>query len=354
MTEARKKILILFCGGTIAMQKSEETGSLVPAHGPEDLYRFEPGIVEIADIETRLIGNVDSAQMTAVHWKKLVEAIEASYYEYDGFVVTMGTNTLAYTSSALSFALTNIGKPVVVTGAQIPAEVISSDGRNNLVNAIRVATMALGGVFVVFGSKVMLGCRTQKVNEARLDAFSTINDTDFGQIGVSISINKDSNPSHNEPLIVQNDFEEKIVNLIVLPGLSGDFVRDLLEDGAKGLVLAAYGSGDIPYELLPTLEYASEQEVPVLVTTQCREGSTLMGLNDPGMKAVEAGAIQAFDMTLESAVVKLMWLLAQDIPFKRLKEVMYSNLRGEINPQKVKAYLDSELNAKLQLRLSQS
>ena len=337
-----KKILLLFCGGTISMRKNEQTGALDIAHGADQLFRLEPRIIELASMNVAQITNIDSANMSPRDWEKMVETVQNEYQNYDGFVVSMGTNTLAYASSALSFAMQNLGKPVVFTGAQIPAEAISTDARNNIVNALRVASMDLSGVFVVFGSKIMIGSRAKKLSESELDAFGTFNDSDFGEISIGIKINKPNRGRHNEAPIFKNGFYEDIVSLTSIPGLKVDYLKYLIDNGTKGIIFRGFGSGDLPYSYLPFFEYAREKKVPVVVTTQCR-GSTVLGLNDPGLKALDAGVIQAFDMSMESMSTKLMWLLAQKTEYSNFKRLFHSNMTGEINLMKTRFFINAEL-----------
>lgn len=342
MNSSIKKILLLFCGGTISMHKNEQTGALDIAHGAEQLFKLEPRIVELAEIDVVNLSNIDSTNMSPREWEKIVSTIQDKYENYDGFVVTIGTNTLAYASSAVSFAMQNLGKPVVFTGAQIPAEAISTDARNNLVNALRVSSMNLSGVFVVFGSKIMTGSRAKKLSESELDAFGTFNEGDFGEISIGIKINQANSGRHNNKPDIKNGFDENIISLTCIPGLKTDYLLSLVDSGTKGVILRGFGSGDVPYSYLPFLEYAKKKEVPVIVTTQCR-GSTVLGLNDPGLKALEAGVIQAFDMSMESMSTKLMWLLAQKISYSEFKKSFHRNMTGEINIKKTKFFINEEL-----------
>lgn len=342
-TSKKKKVLILFCGGTISMHKNEDTGALDVAHGADQLFKLEPRIVELAEIDIRFIDNLDSTNMTHLQWERMVAEIEKEYPNYDGFLITQGTNTLAYTSSALTWALQGVGKPVVLTGAQIPAEIISTDGRNNLVNALRVCTLDLGGVFVVFGSKIILGCRAKKVSESDLDAFKTLNKSDFGEIGVGLLIKDETKPSHNKPFKAVNGFEDNIVSITLVPGFRADYLVKMIDTGVKGIVLRGYGSGDIPYELLPVLEYAKTMKIPVVGTTQCPGGATVLGVNDAGLQALNAGLIQAFDMSMETMTTKLMWLLKQEVPYEKIAEKMHENMAGEIDTRKAKVILNKEM-----------
>lgn len=338
----RRKILIIFCGGTISMHKNETTGALNVAHGADQLFKLEPRIVDLAEIEIQQLMNVDSTNLTCTDWEKIVTTVQENYQKYDGFVITVGTNTMAYAASALSFAMQNLGKPVILTGAQIPAEAITTDARNNLANALRVASMDIVGVFIVFGSKIMLGCRTKKLSEADLDAFGTFNDSDYGEISIGIKINKPNPGKHSNLPNFRNGFNPNIVSLTCIPGVEIDYLRTLINNGTKGIVLRGFGAGDIPYTYLPLMKYARDHEVPVVVTTQCR-GSTIMGLNDPGLKALQAGVIQAFDMSMESMSTKLMWMLGQNVEYKNFKATFHQNMCGEINIKQSKFLINKEL-----------
>lgn len=334
-----KKILLLFCGGTISMHKNTKTKALEIANSPEQLFALEPRISEICDLSTVFIDNVDSTNFNCSHWEKIVETISDNYRKYDGFVVTMGTNTMGYCSAAISFALSNIGKPVAVTGAQIPAESLSTDSRNNLVNALRLVTMDLSGVFVVFGSRIIRGCRAKKVSESELDAFKTFNQKDFGEIGVGVLLNF-KQPRHSDDLVVKNGFDDRLVCLTLIPGLRSNVIVNLIDNDTKGIILRAYGSGDIPSNFIPALEYAKSKGVPIVVTTQCPGGATVMGLNDVGLKALNTGVTQAFDMCMEAMSTKLMWLLAQNYSYEKIKELMEKNLIGEVDASRSAAIME--------------
>ena len=329
--EYKKKILILFCGGSISMHKNEKTGALDIAHGADQFFKLEPRIVEIASIATRFIDNIDSTDLGKPQWEKLIDAIKEEYDNYDGFVITIGTNTMAYTSAALSFGLEQIGKPVILTGAQIPAEIISTDGRNNIVNALRVATMDLSGVYIVFGSKIILGCRAKKISESRLDAFGTFQASDIGEISVGIKIDKNAPKRNDKPIVIKNGFDDNIVSITLVPGLKADNIKLLIDRGVKGIVLRAYGSGDIPHCLHETLAYAQQKEVPILITTQCPGGATAIGLNSVGLETLKLDVIQVFDMCMEAMTTKLMWLLHQQIHYSEMKRLIQTNIRGEVD-----------------------
>ena len=337
------KTLLIFCGGTISMHKNPATGALETAYSPEQLLvDLAPRYKEVCEVETLFIDNIDSTNMTHLHWEKIVDTIYQNYSKYDGFVVTTGTNTMAYASAALSFALQGIGKPVVLTGAQIPAEMLSTDAKNNFINALRMSVEDASGVFIVFGSRVILGCRAKKVSESELDAFKTFNQKDFGEIGVGFVLNF-QHPRHTKPFSPQNGFEDKIACLTLIPGLNPEITKYMIDKGTKGIIFRAYGSGDMPYDFIPVLKYAQENKVPVVVTTQCPGGATVMGVNDVGLQALNTGVIQTFDMCMEAMSTKLMWLLGQKVSYEEIKEKMQKNFVGEVDSTKAAKIMGLEL-----------
>lgn len=337
----KRSILLLFCGGTISMTKTA-SGALDIAHGADQFFQVEPRMVELADISIEFVDNIDSTNATPKLWERIGDRIYERYNEYDAFIITTGTNTLAYMASALSFSLSNIGKPVVITGAQIPIEAISTDGRNNLVNALRVSSMDLGWVFVVFGSKLILWCRSKKVSEADLDAFSSFNAKDFWEIGIGIKINFESHRYHSNPLHLKNGFEENIMSVTLFPGISNNMLEKLLDIGAKWFVLRGYGTGDVSEYIFPFLKKCQNLQVPVVVTTQCR-GSTIMGIDTVGLQALKFWVIEAYDMSIETMTTKLMWIIKQGYEYQKIWEMMQRNFYWEIDTKRAKVFLNEDL-----------
>lgn len=326
------KVLVLFCGGTIIMEKTKEgildVGS--KKRSVNKLLRLEPKIHEVADVDIEYIDNIDSTNITAKHWDRMAQVIAKNYDTYDGFVLTHGTNTMAYTASALSFALQNLGKPVVLTGSQIPGDQIETDARRNFVNAVRVATMDLAGVYVVFDEEIMLGARSSKVSESRLDAFETINWDDAGEIRIDVRISDETKKRHDRPINLQIGFDDNIAVVTLFPQMNPKTLASALHEGVSGVILRGYGAGGISYAYLEILEELKKRKVPVVVSTQCVEGATLMHMDDVGTKALKAGVIQAHDMSIECTVVKLMWALKR-APYETVKEIIHHNYTGEIN-----------------------
>jgi len=326
------KVLILFCGGTIIMKKNKDGALAVPPkeEAIQSLMTLEPRLGDIANIEVLYIDNIDSANITSKHWDKIGKAIYQNYNKYDGFVITHGTDTMAYSASALTWILQDLGKPVVITGAQIPGNEIETDARRNFVNAVRLATMDISGVMIVFDEEIILGARASKVSESKLDAFETINWDDLGEIRIDIRLSEEHKKRHKRNVVLKQGFQDNIAVVSLFPQMVPTTLHAILKTGIKGLVLRGYGSGNISYEYLSVLKECKKRKIPVVVHTQCLEGATLMHLYDVGKQALDAGVIQAHDMSLECVTTKLMWAL-KHAPYKSIKEIMHTNFVGEIN-----------------------
>lgn len=330
----KKKILILFCGGTIIMQESADGALIVSAKEKaiKNLINLEPKLKEFVKLEVYYVDNIDSTNMNPKHWDRMTAIIAENYNKYDGFVITHGTDTMAYTASALSFSLQDIGKPVVLTGAQIPGSKIDTDGRRNFVNAIIVATMDIAGIMIVFDEEIILGARASKVSESKLNAFETINWDLLGEIRIDIRLSDERKFRHNRPLNIENGFEPNVIIINMTPGVSKKTLLTILDSGMEGVILSGYGPGNIAYDYLEVIKKAGEKKIPLIVTTQCLEGATSMHLYDTGKQALDLGAIQTYDMSLECVATKLMWAL-KHFPYEKIKEVMHTNYTGEINKE---------------------
>jgi len=215
--EDKKKVLILFCGGTIVMEGKRRwirwLSPIATDSAINILQNLEPRLSTIADYDIEFIANIDSTNITPSDWDKMLYQIKAKYQDYDGFVITHGTDTMAYTAAALSLAIIGLGKPVVLTGSQIPGEKIESDARRNLVNAFRVAIMDISGVYIVFDERIILGSRASKASESKLDAFLSINSEDAGEISIDIKIKDWVNKRNREPhqIEIRPGFESDIL-----------------------------------------------------------------------------------------------------------------------------------------------
>jgi L-asparaginase len=324
-------ILVLFCGGTLVMEEDERGSLLTPAldRAIENLLSMESRLDELAKIDVAYIDNIDSSNIIPGHWDRVATVIAENYDGHEGFVVTHGTDTMAYTASALSFALRGLGKPVVLTGSLIPGKRIESDARRNFVNAVRVAGMDLSGVFIVFDREILLGARATKVSESRLDAFTTVNGAAVGDIRVDVRLSLRAPRTDATPELMTG-FEENIAIVTLAPGMPRTVLWNLVESGIRGLVLRGFGTGNVAHDYHDAIERASELGIPVVVTTQCLQGTTMMHLYDLGSKLLDLGVIQAYDMSLESTVTKLMWALKRADTVDGVREIMHKDYCGEI------------------------
>jgi len=309
------------------------------------------------EIDPQCIDDVDSSDIVPEHWVELSEVIYRNYDDYDGFIVTHGTNTLGYTCAALSFALDNLGKPVVVTGSQVPYGLPGSDALINLENALRVALYPHGtrvrGVICVFGSHIIAGTRVKKSTEFDLDAFAPFSGSSLGRIGRTIDLNEANLIRHHQylersgtpaavlrrDLVLKPNFDMRILSFTEFPGMSEEVFKIGLEGLIerdepliRALMFRAFGAGDASRHLRPCFEYLKEREVPIIVMTQAPSGTANFRVNRPGKELGELGlAIPAHDMSIEAATTKLAWLLAQDVGYAQMGRMMEEDLHGEIS-----------------------
>ena len=309
-------------------------GLLAPADGASDLISMVPGLESLADFDYRSVANIDSTNMHPGIWKKLAQTIYEEYDKFDGFVVTHGTDTMAYTASALSFALQNLSKPIVLTGAQKPIFDLASDGQNNLANAVKVALLDVPEVCIVFGTKILRGNRAQKKSKANLNAFWSPVALPLGCIAIEPEVAFERViRSQDKNLKFTPDFENEVMFYQIFPGLNAKYIEAALDRGCKGIILNSYGAGNVPnaeFSLIPVIKKAVAANIPVVVATQCVEGSARL-MYEVGYAAMEAGVISALDMTSEAAATKLMWSLSQTQNLQEIKTLIDTNLSGEIS-----------------------
>jgi L-asparaginase len=329
----KSKILMLFTGGTIAMVKNA-LGVLSPAKTPQELLSIAPNLSDFFQIDIEIIDNIDSTNIQSFHWKNISNVIIEKYNDYDGFVVTHGTDTMAYTASALSFALQDLGKPVILTGAQLPPDHMSSDARNNLINAFRVASMDLAEVVIVFDHEILRGNRATKQSETDFDAFWSPIYPVIGKMITEIDLYGEYK-RRNESLkpILKNNFVDDIFVITMVPGFNPSHMDLLIQNGVKGFVIDGFGAGNVPNKFKSVIEYiklAKDKNIPVVIASQCIGGTARMLNYEVGADAIEAGAISAADMTLEASTTKLMWCLGQTESYSKIKEIMESSVMGEL------------------------
>lgn len=331
-SSAKPKVLIVTTGGTMTMLRGKN-GCLYPCEDAGKLIAKVPELSMIADIDILPLANVDSSNLTPDLWIAIGRAIFQKMKDYDGFVVTHGTDTLCYTSAALSFILQELNKPVILTGSQVPLEEIGSDARANLINAVRVAISDLAEVAVVFGSLIIRGTRAKKTSVFDLQAFISVNDIPLGTIGLSIKFSDFARCRSRKKPLLRAFLNQNVALMPVYPGLKPEVI-DYLAQNHNGIVLEGYGAGNIPTgekSLIPSITAAIARNVPVVVCTQCIVGSTEMELYQVGRAALDAGAIPAMDMTPEAALVKLMWVLGQTDEISTIDSMMQKSFVGELH-----------------------
>jgi L-asparaginase len=334
----RKQVYIAYTGGTIGMKGT--AGGFVPAAGY--LQRLMDNLPELKSdlLPAYRIGEyeplLDSSNMTPADWLKIANDISSRYKAFDGFVVLHGTDTMAYTASALPFMLQGLRKPVVITGAQIPLCRVRNDARDNLITALLIAAnFKIPEVCLCFGDKLLRGNRAVKVNADSLDAFESPNFPPLGTVGIEIKINWDlvlPPPKSRKTLKVSALSESRVAGLRLFPGISVDIVKNFLQPPIRGLILETYGIGNAPEDrqLLATLKAAADRGVIIVNCTQCLKGTVNMDDYATGTSLAKAGVISGFDMTPEAALAKLSFLLSQKLSVAKMKEMMQTDLAGEL------------------------
>lgn len=284
---------------------------------------------------------VDSSEMTPDLWCRLVHIIADNYDLFDGFVVLHGTDTMAYTASALSFMLENLDKPVILTGSQLPIGMLRTDGKENLITAIEIAAAKENGVPVVpevcifFQNHLMRGNRTSKISAENFNAFRSVNYPALARAGVHIQYNANLiyRPQLRRPLKAHYLMDTNVVVLKLFPGITPQTVESILHiPGLKGVVLETYGTGNAPTSswFVDMLREAVERDIVIVNVTQCSGGSVQMQRYDTGYKLAEAGVVSGCDCTTESAIAKLMFLFGHGLTPKEVKEHMACSLIGEM------------------------
>ncbi len=336
---ARKTVSIIYTGGTFGMRPSDrgyapasDLGALIRERTPEIGADTMPAY-ELSEYDPPL----DSANATPRHWYELASRIRQSGDRFDGFVVIHGTDTLAYTASALSFLLGDFGKPVIVTGSQIPLCEVRSDAQLNLISAIQaIATGRLEEVCVCFGRHILRGNRTTKVNATELDAFASPNFPPLAEIGTDLRFGEgNALPAGAERLgDSAPDYRDcGIAVLRLFPGIPGALVDAMVDTGIAGMVLRCYGVGTAPTSdagFLASVKRAIDAGVIITAVSQCQEGSVSLGRYAAGSALLDAGVVSGFDMTSEAAFTKLHALHALGLAPARIAALMQENLRGEL------------------------
>ncbi|AWV89350.1 asparaginase [Bradymonas sediminis] len=329
-----KRVLLLHTGGTLGM-----TGPpLLPDAYSGVLTEAVPELEKIAQLDTRIVLNLDSSDLGPTHWTLLCDEITTHYDDYDGFVIVHGTDTMAYTAGALAFALVGLDKPVILTGAQRPLASLRTDARRNLVDAVEMATRDVPEVAICFDGLLLRGCCSTKSNARDYRAFDSPGIPALAKLGVDIDLGEHIRRPR-VPFAPDARFEEQVLAINMTPGFQPQMLEMLLgmPQPPHGVIIAGFGSGTVPREkgsLAPAVKRATEMGIEVLVITQCY-GTVDLDLYQNSRQLAEAGAISGGRMTLEAAVPKLMHALAlyPDPHAQREERCAYlqRNIAGELD-----------------------
>ncbi len=334
-----KRIYIANTGGTIGMRMTRDGYSVEPGYLESQMQvmtEFQhPTLPEYTIHE--YLPLLDSSNIMPDDWLKIAHDIAANHEEYDGFVVLHGTDTMAYTSSALAFMLEGLKKPVILTGAQMPLGELRSDGRENLITSMLIAaSFSIPEVCLFFGNKLLRGCRSVKVHADGFNAFASPNFPPLGEVGVDIEINWSlvrPNPFPETSIKVQRIDPPSVGALRLFPGISAQVVQNILQPPLLGLVLEAYGVGNGPdrdADFIAALKSATERGVVIVDCTQCLYGTVDLMDYATGAALAKAGVISGFDMTSEAALTKLFYLFSAGHSSQEVKVEMQKDLRGEM------------------------
>ena len=335
----KKRIYIAYTGGTIGMKASEN--GFIPEKGHltesilanADFHREEMPEFTINEYSPL----IDSANMSPSDWQHIAEDIKSHYDDYDGFVVLHGTDTMAYTSSALSFMFENLSKPVIVTGSQIPLSQLRSDGQVNLLNSLYIAAnFPIAEVGLYFNNKLFRGNRSIKAFADGFNAFDSPNLPPLLEAGINITLIEGKTVSSTmvdfESLQLSNITPQPIGVVHLYPGISTDVLKNIIQQPVKALIIRSYGVGNAPQDkdLLHCIKQASEQGIIIVNCSQCIKGTVNMNGYATGNALSQCGVVGGVDMTLEAALTKLHYLLSKNLAPDEIRRLLQHDLRGEL------------------------
>ncbi|MDC9721700.1 MAG: asparaginase [Urechidicola sp.] len=335
-------ILLIYTGGTIGMTQDFKTGVLKP-------FNFDKLLVQIPELKhlnctidsVSFKEIIDSSNMNPDYWVEITEIIEENYQKFDGFVVLHGSDTMSYTASAISFMFENLSKPVIFTGSQLPIGYLRTDAKENLITSIEIAAAQKNGKPVVtevclyFEYKLYRANRTTKINSEHFNAFTSPNYPALAESGVHLKFNEAMllKTRRFKKIKIRKKLENNIVLLKLFPGITEKTIKSILEiDGLKGVILETYGSGNAPTDIwfVKLLKETLKRGIKIVDVTQCVEGSVILGHYETSEHLQKMGLISGKDITTESALAKMMYLLGQKISDAEFKEIFETPLRGEM------------------------
>ena len=339
----QSKVLLIYTGGTIGMNRNPKTKALEPF----DFEQLLCNVPELEQFDTEISTYqfeppIDSSDMTPVRWTDLSHVIADHYEEYDGFVVLHGTDTMAYTASALSFMLENLTKPVIFTGSQLPIGQLRTDGKENLITSIEIAaakhqdgTAIVPEVGIYFNGHLMRGNRTTKQSSDEFNAFESFNYPHLVETGVNIVYHEDAirRTDFTKPMIPHFKLDNNVIIFSLFPGVREDLIRHIIATpNLRSIVMRTFGSGNAPQNpwLISALKEGTRRGKVIVNISQCMQGRVEMGRYDTGYQLKEAGVVSGYDSTVESAVTKLMFLQSHYDDPEQIRKQMNRSIRGEI------------------------
>ena len=339
-------VLLIYTGGTIGMIENQETGAL-------EAFNFDQLIENVPELKRfnccidsyQFTPPIDSSDMEPSLWSKLVKIIYNNYDKYDGFVILHGTDTMAFTASALSFMLEDLSKPVILTGSQLPIGKLRTDGKENLITAIEIAaakhpdgTAVVPEVCIFFESHLLRGNRTTKINAEHFNAFRSYNYPTLATAGIHIKYEYDKihKPDLSRPLKPYYLFDTNVIVLTLFPGIQENIIRNILHTpGLRAVVLKTYGSGNAPQKswFIKQLKEATERGIIIVNISQCPTGMVEMERYETGLHLLDAGVISGYDSTVEALITKLMLLLGHGMSHNEIREKLSQPIAGEFTKE---------------------